>query len=237
MNVIFSNTLSIGMNEKSGMNSNLSRSAGFALIIASACLLVTMLLHPAGGNIELLLKEANTIIVSHSLAICAVPFFLAGFWGFTKQLGKTSIISATAFSMMAVAQLAGIIAAAINGLATPMFVDRIQGLPDDQSDIVRLILKASLSLNNAFDFIFLVTSCFAIFVWSVLILRVSGFWKIIGYYGIIFSTVIVCLLPFGLVNINLHTFRLSMAAYLLWTILLAINLMRLSKTLTDDRNQ
>jgi len=55
------------------MNTAIEKSAGLALLIGSLLMLSTMILHPEGGNLQHLLKVARIVVISHSMALLAIP--------------------------------------------------------------------------------------------------------------------------------------------------------------------
>src|SRR5882672_3468249 len=89
----------------------------------------TMVLHPAGGSIEYIQKISTVIMTTHALAILSVPFWILGFWGLTKQLEDSSLVSLAAFIIMTVGLFAVVIAAAVNGLALPLFANHYLDAP------------------------------------------------------------------------------------------------------------
>ncbi len=210
--------------------------AGQMLLVGSACLLLTMIFHPPGGNIEHLIKASGQIIASHSVALIAVPFFIAGFFGFSQVWKGTSELPTLAFFAMLVAQLAGMIAAAINGLALPIFVTNLTSA-NFQNETVNLVVRNMLALNQAFDLILYGGCCLAILFWSISIVRFKTISSLVGYFGMVMSIPTLIAIVIDSVDINLHTFRLFMSGYVVWTIWVAVLLLRLKEKdrTPDDR--
>src|SRR5665213_1636661 len=95
---------------------------GTSLILGSFLMIVTMVMHPSGGNFEHLLKISALIMGTHTLALISIPFTLYGFWGLTKKLSGDEFFSKVAFSTILLGMFAVMCAAAINGLAMPMYI-------------------------------------------------------------------------------------------------------------------
>lgn len=199
------------------------RNAGQMLLVGSVGLMVTMVYHPPGGNIEHLIRTSTIIVASHSVALLAIPFFVTGFWGLSQLWKHTSIVPILSFFIMFVAQLAGMIAASINGLALPLFVTNLKR-PYIENETLNLIVINMLAMNHAFDLVFLVGACASILLWSILIIKFNPLPSRVGYFGILISVITLGVIVVESIEINLHTFRLFMSAYLIWTIWVAIHL-------------
>ncbi|MCW3118679.1 MAG: hypothetical protein JWM28_2761, partial [Chitinophagaceae bacterium] len=130
-----------------------------------------MILHPAGGSIEYLLKITPRIITTHSIALLSLPFAMVGFWGLTKKLGSGNYLSFCGFAFSVFALIAVLIAAATNGLVMPIFIHKYQQASAPVMENVKMILKYSFSLNNAFDYVYSVAFSFAILLWSAAIIQ------------------------------------------------------------------
>ena len=61
------------------MKMTIEKKAGIALLSGAFLMLATMVLHPSGGNLRHLLKTARVIVISHSLALIAIPLLAVGF--------------------------------------------------------------------------------------------------------------------------------------------------------------
>lgn len=197
------------------------KSAGVALIVGSILIVLTMVLHPAGGNPVHLIKTARVIIISHSIALLAIPFLAVGFWGLTKKLGTNNFLSVTAFSMVLFGLIAAMIAAAINGLALPIFIQNYKDSTPDITASIKQILRNNISLNRAFDFVFMGAVCLSTLFWSIAIILTRKISLWIGYFGIILFILIIAMIVSGFVFVNLNGFRLFILAYVMWFGLIA----------------
>lgn len=201
---------------------NLSpRNTGQMLLAGSLGLLVTMLFHPPGGNIEYLIKTSTVIVASHSIALLSIPLFVTGFWGLSQLWKHNTNIAILSFFIMLTAQLAGMIAAAINGLALPIFIANLKS-PDPNNEVLKLMVRNMLALNHSFDLVFLAGACVSILLWSILIVRLKSLSRGVGYFGILMSVITLGVMSVQTIEINLHTFRIFMSAYMIWTVWVAI---------------
>jgi hypothetical protein len=202
------------------------KSAGIALIAGSLLMVVTMVLHPMGGNLEHLIKTARVIIISHTIALLAIPFLAVGFWGLTKKLGTNNFLSVTAFSMVLFGLIAAMIAAAINGLALPIFIQQYKDAPSDITAPLKQVLRNNISINQAFDFVFMGAISLSTLFWSIAILITKEISQWIGYFGIILFVIVIGMLISGFVFVNLNGFRLYILANVIWFGVIAIVLIR-----------
>jgi hypothetical protein len=152
------------------MNASFEKRAGLSLIIFTLLILLTMVLHPAGGNFQQLLKITPMILVTHSAAILSLPFAAIGFWGLTRRIGTEDFLSLTAFAMTSLALVAALLAATTNGLVMPIFIHRYQDATPDIVDTLRPVLTYSYAVNAAFDYVYTGAFCLGILGWSVAIL-------------------------------------------------------------------
>jgi len=202
------------------------KNAGIALIIGSLLMAVTMALHPVGGNVEHLLKTVRVIVISHSIALLAVPFVAVGFWGLTKKLGSDSFLPSIAFCMVVMGLIAGMVAATINGLALPLFIGNFKEVSLDTTASIKSILKNNIAINQAFDFVFIGAICLSTLFWSIAIILTKTLQHWLGYFGITLFIAVITMLVSGFIFTNLHGFRLFILTNVIWIGLIAMNLIR-----------
>jgi hypothetical protein len=210
------------------MNMAIEKSGGFALLTGSLLMLSTMVLHPEGGNLQQLLKVARIIVISHSMALLAVPLLGVGFWGLTKRMGVNHFLPLLSFAMMITGLLAGMMAATINGLALPIFIQNFQVATAETAISIKPILRNNMALNQAFDYVFLSAVSLSILFWSITILTLKNLPLWIGYFGLLLSLTAIALLISGFVFVNLHGFRLFVLSNVVWISLVGIALIRLT---------
>lgn len=206
------------------MKDQLSRNAGVSLITGSVLLTITMVLHPVGGGLRHLLEISTILISTHAIAIVSLPFLLYGFWGLTYRLDNTNTLSMLAFITISMGVVAGMLAAAINGLALPVFIEGYRDASDETLNSIEPILKYGLSLNMAMDYIFIGATCIAMSLWGILIITKSVFPKWIGYAGILTSISALVSGITGFVFTDLFGFRIFIFGFVLWMVVVGFRL-------------
>ena len=195
---------------------NTPKTTGFALLLGSFLMFATMVLHPAGGSFEHLLKATKFIVISHALAIASVPLSIFGFWGLLKRFTNHQNLSMAAFIFMVIGQFAGLIAATINGLTLPFFINQYKDATPETLETIKIVLRYGSSLNHAFDYILIGNICVATFIWSVLIVKTKELPVWLGYLGILFNVVFVILLLSNFNLLDLFGFRIFIFSLVIW---------------------
>jgi len=211
------------------MNMSIEKSGGIALLTGSVLMLATMVFHPAGGNLHQLLRTASVIVISHSLALMAIPFLAVGFWGLTKRMGVNQFLPLIAFAMVLMGLLAGMIAAIINGLALPIYIHSYREATAEVIPTLKPILKNNIALNQAFDFVFLGAVSLSIMFWSIAILTLKKLPIWMGYFGFVLSLTSIGMFVFGFLFVNLHGFRLFVFSNVVWISLIGVALIRIKE--------
>src|SRR5215213_1652968 len=119
------------------MNSISDKKAGIALLIFIILLVFTMLLHPAGGSIERLIKITRLIVITHAIAIAALPFGGIGFWGLTRKLGADRLAATLGFAFISLGLVAVMMAAGFNGIVTPIFLQDYKDAAPESINAIR----------------------------------------------------------------------------------------------------
>lgn len=200
------------------MRNKAEKWAGTALVLSSVLMVVTMVLHPAGGSFAHLLTASPVIIGAHAVAIVSMPVGLAGFWGFAQHFKQEKELSRFAFSFVLFGLFAGLCAAAVNGLALPLFIRNYADATKEFTNTLSPILKYNTALNHAFDFIFIVAVCLAVVFWSVAIVKGKELPRWVGYYGLTLGALGMALLFSGVTLLDLHGFRLFIFGLVTWII-------------------
>lgn len=200
------------------MENKAGERAGTALIVGSVLMVVTMALHPAGGSFTHLLKASAMIIGAHSVAMVSVPVSLFGFWGFANHFRQERELSRFAFCFIFFGLVAALLAAAVNGLALPLFIKNYPDASRELTETVSPVLKYNTALNHAFDFIFIAAICVAVVLWSVAIVKGRELPRWIGYYGLLLGALGLTLLLSGVTLIDLHGFRLFIFGLVTWIV-------------------
>lgn len=208
------------------MKSQSNYYAGSALITGSIIMVITMVMHPAGGNLEHLRHIALMIIITHSLAILSIPVTLFGFWGLAKRMGTDNPLVMIGFITICMGLIAVMLAAAFNGLALPLFINGHYATEPDVQKSLGLLLGYNMTLNHAFDYIFIGGVCLAIMAWSIVITRSNIFPRWVAYFGLITCTLVVCSLFARVIFVDLKGFRIFISGLVVWMMIIGVLLKR-----------
>jgi hypothetical protein len=166
------------------MNPGFQQRCGTALIAFTLLIAFTIVLHPTGGNIPYLIKIAPHIILAHSLALLSLPFAAIGFWGLTRRIGSDNFLAISAFVICCFGLVAVMFAGTTNGLIMPIFITRYQDAGPATLDALKPLISYTHAVNTAYDYIYTVALCLAIFCWSVAILRTGAFPRWTAWLGL-----------------------------------------------------
>lgn len=211
------------------METKFYKSTGISLVIGSILAIVTMIMHPSGGSVEHIIKTATPIQITHSLAIYCLPFILFGFYGLTHKLSGEWKLSTLAFIIIAFGLFAAMLAALFNGLALPTFLNKYSGNVDQNITVLKPIMNYGFAINKALDYVFIISLCSAIAVYSLIIITSKKLSKWIGYYGL--AIIIVAILGglFGFMFASLTGFRISVFSIAGWILYTGISLIQSQK--------
>lgn len=213
------------------MNSKFLKASGIALIISAVLLVVTMVLHPSGGNIKHILQMHDIAMVAHGLAIFSLPILAFGFYGLSIALLDPTKLSLLGFIFVFFGLIGGMMAATINGLTLPLFVQQFASDFEQNQMLIKTIITYGSFINKPMDYILILGLVIGIGIWSVLMLKNALFPKGLGYFGIL---IILFALIGGLTKFNFtslfgfRTFVFSIAA---WIVLVGFWMSRSSKKL------
>ncbi len=209
------------------MNFSINKASGLSIIVGSIMIIVTMALHPTGGSFEYVISIAQLAIFVHAVAIASVPVLFLGFLGLSHYLQGARILSTSAIVIYGFGLVAVMIAAAINGLATPDFIlENFDGSTSEKKEQMRLIISYQLSLNHAFDKIFIVCTCLASILWSLAIIKLQSLPIWIGIVGVLLGLAGTALFLAGSIGLDVRQFGLFIFGYAGWSVLLGILLYR-----------
>ncbi len=203
------------------MKKQFKKSSGIALVLGAILMILTMVLHPVGGDFEHLLQIASMGIIVHSIGILSIPISAFGYWGLLKQIESKSIFSRVGFVFTISSLFAVLIAAAINGLVLPLFIQDYQMATSEVIDTIRPILSYNFAINQTFDYIFIGFTLLSVSSWSIAILQTRVFPKWLGYYGIILSIIAILLISSGFFFLDVFGFRVFIFGFVSWVLIIA----------------
>lgn len=204
------------------MEAAFKKTSGYCLIIASFLMMVTMMLHPVGGNAAHILKIKTVIMVSHSMAIVCLPVTAFGFWGLATSLDSRSRISYLALSFSWLGLVAAMIAATINGLTLPLFLSNTG--TDIDPKTIELVRTYGAAINKPMSYSFIAAMVVSIAIWSLLQIRKHSGVRWIGYYGIGLMVAALAGSVFQFSFVSLYGFTVFVISMVVWIVLSGITL-------------
>jgi hypothetical protein len=206
-----------------------NRLGGIALIIGAVSGIITMSLHPVTGGHPItpaqFEKLAMLMIGVHVLAIAGIPFSFLGALALTRRLDSPSRLALAGLVIYSLSLVAVMIAPAISGLVGTEILRHVieRGAESEQW---RTLMKYNFLINQAFAKIFVVASCGAVALWSVMIVKSHALPVALGIYGLLLGSVSVIALISGALSLDAHGFGLVVFSQAVWFIVAGILLLR-----------
>jgi hypothetical protein len=207
------------------MNNTFEKKAGIALLIFSFLLIFTMVMHPAGGSIEYIIKITNLLMITHAIAIFSLPFGWIGFWGLTRKIGTGHFWPMLAFAMISIGLVAVMIAAATNGLIFPLYLQHYKNTTPEIIESIKPVIKYGFEINHAFDYIYTGAFCFAMLCWSIGILITKKLPVWIAWFGIVLAIAAAIIFISGMALNHLQGFRIFISSIVIWIVVIGFRLM------------
>lgn len=204
----------------------MKKQAAISLLVFTALLVFTMVLHPAGGSVEHLIHISNTIIATHSIALLSLPFGWVGCLGFSRMLGTERFEVLLAFAMISLALISVMIAAATNGLILPIFLQPYKDASPETIASIKPILRYGFAINHAFDYIYTFAFSLAILCWSIAILKTKKFSAWLGWLGLLIAVGAIILFLSGISANDLTGLRIFITGIVIWIVLAGWQMLR-----------
>ena len=186
------------------------------LIIGTILIIVTMVLHPAGGSIKLILAQSTMIVTAHSIAILATVFVAFGLYGFMQSLLPHSGFAMLAYMLALMGMFAAAVAAAINGLALPFFLWSFGDEVHQMHDAIDPVIHYGFALNKAMDYIFIGGLVGAVLVNSMIIVVKGVYPKWLAWLGFAACAVLLLYVFVDIDLISLLGFRIFVFSLAGW---------------------
>jgi hypothetical protein len=213
-----------------------NRLGGIALIIGAVSGMITMVLHPVTGGHPITPAQFETLAAMmvgvHVLAIAGIPFLFLGGLALTRRLDSPGRVALAALAIYSLSLVAVMIAPAISGLVGTEIMRKVvaHGPGSEQR---RIMMDYNYMINQAFDRIFVVASCAAITLWSVMIVKTRALSPAVGIYGLVLGGATVIALTLGL-RMDVHGFGLIIFGEGVWLVAVGILLMRAKEFVSDQ---
>ncbi len=158
--------------------------SGISLLLGATMSVLTMVLHPLGGDMEHIVKIKSVLLFSHGLAVACAPFIGFGLWGLSKALTDQRRVSVLALFIALWGLGAATLAGTINGFVLPQFATAYVG-SDVDSAMLRSMLDYGYYFSKSLAYLFMASMIVAILLWSVLLTYQKAWYKWLGYYGLL----------------------------------------------------
>jgi hypothetical protein len=208
------------------MGKHFHKSSGISLITGSLLIIATMGLHPTGGSIEYIIKITKSITATHSLAIFSLPILFFGFYGLTNALLDKWKLAKLALIIMEFGLISAMFTALINGLTLPYFLGKYENNIAENSNMLKLIINYGFAINKPLDYIFIIATCLAITIYSLLIVSSDKLPKWIGFFGLSLIVFVLIGLLTGFVFSNLIGFQIFIFGIAIWFLATGISLIK-----------
>ena len=209
---------------------------GIALIVGSVGGVVTMIFHPTGHDLlapvdQIARRNEMLAVAVHSLALASLPVTLFGFVGLSRRLGLDHAPVLAALIVYAFGAVAVVCAAVASGLIAPILTRQILTADESTRQPLSMIFMYNGLLNQGFAKVFVTASSVAVIFWSVSILKIGGFARIVGLIGCVVGLVSLAAFFSGHLHLNVHGFGLFIFGQSAWAILLGVLLCRSNSSL------
>ena len=197
------------------------RAAGVAIALASGLSVAFMAYHPrlhAKGMAEFVEKAAEVAVenaIVHGSLVAALGVLVAGFGCLTARLGG-SLASRAGLVAYSGGAIALATAALVSGFIVPELVSRYHGSPRDELETVRHVLGLCRAVNQVCSKAGVMGTAAAMLLWSVLLVRRSGFSFAVGVAGCVCGAALVAGLLSGHLKMDIHgmvAFAVAQAAW------------------------
>src|SRR5205823_559417 len=205
-----------------------NRLGGIALIIGAVSGIITMAIHPVTGGHPISPAQFETLapvlIGVHVLALAGIPFLFLGGLALTRLLDSPSRLALTALAIYSLSLIAVMIAPAISGLVGTGILRKLVA-QSPGTEQWRIMMDYNYMINQAFDRIFVVASCGAIALWSLMIVKTRALSPAVGIYGLLIGCATVIAVALGL-RMDAHGFGLVIFGEGSWLVIVGCVMMR-----------
>jgi hypothetical protein len=202
---------------------------GGALITGSAAAVLTMALHPTGGDPS---RYAGAIAeripltqTAHGLGIAGVLLLAIGFAGFSQRLGLHRASAIAGLVLYAFAGMAAVCAMVLSGFVSGDVIWAYrEAAPTDQGALRQLFFYGGW-LTDAYTRVFVAGSGAALAAWSLGLLSVKRLTGL-AWFGLAVGVGEIALLAAGMSVFNLHGLGALVLFQAIWSVAVGVVLLR-----------
>jgi hypothetical protein len=206
---------------------------GAILLSGSAVLLVMGLMHPSAipwGDDTALAKLAVIDAFAHSLAILGTWLVLLGLVGLSRMLGVERAPVMAALIAFAMASVAVVVAAALDGFVVPKLAQQWTEADNAAGGDIRRLVRFCVLTASALTRIYLLLGTVAVSLWSWVIYRDRLNYGL-PWVGAMVCVAGVAMLIGGSAYISAHEVLALVAAQTVWMLLAALLMIRKELTI------
>jgi hypothetical protein len=198
---------------------NDTRLGGLALILGAICSFLTLTFHPAGGGHRVTPAQFEALIALvigiHALAISGLPVSFLGALALTRRIDSPFRFGLLGLTIYGFGLIAALAAATMSGLVMPQILRRMVS-HDAGADQWQILLTYTHAINQGFAQIHVIAFSLAILAWSAAILKTRNMPVALAVYGLLAATFVVFAIISGVLNMELHGFRITTFVQALW---------------------
>jgi hypothetical protein len=201
---------------------------GAILLSGSAVLLVMGLMHPSAipwGDDEALARLAVIDAFAHSLAILGTWLVLLGLVGLSRMLGMERATVMAALVAFAMASVAVVVAAALDGFVVPKLAQQWTEADNAAGGDIKRLIRFCVLTASALTRIYLLLAAVAVSLWSWVIYR-DRLNAGLPWIGAMVCVAGVAMLIGGSAYISAHEVLALVAAQTVWMLLAALLMIR-----------
>jgi hypothetical protein len=206
-----------------------NRKAGIALILGSIGGVVTVAIHPVGGN-KLSPDEVGHFAwmsgAAHTLALASVLLLLLGSCGLTQTLAAPDRVAFSALVTFAFSTVGIMVAGTVSGWVVPGIMKLMAHDAAANAPAWRIAMVSIFQINQAMSRIYSVGAALAITLWSASSLQQSRLSRAVAVFGCIVAPLVALLILVGHLRVDVHGMTVVMVSEVVWFIGMGIGLLR-----------
>jgi len=197
-----------------------------ALMGGALAAMATMALHPISAPVDRVDDWATFNAAVHVLGLISAWLLIVGYSRFTMSIRATRPSADLALVAFAIGMAVSVLPATRNGLLAATVARQVAAHTSTAPDVWAALAKFNFMVDEAFVQVYIAGTALGILFWSIGFLSLRRAWLALGLSGLLVSGASLLALCFGHLRSNVHDVGLFAFASALWTIALAILVMR-----------
>jgi hypothetical protein len=210
-----------------------NRLAGIMLILGAVASVMTMTFHPthfsAVASTEAMTRQIRVLLAVHALGLLSVPVVVFGFVGLTQRIGWERPAALFAVIVYCLSAVAVMFAAIADGLINAALMQKMLSADEAARQPLKAALEYNFQVNQACAKVFVFGASLAIISWSIAIVRVGPFERVIGMGGSFVGVAALAGLLSGHLRMDVHGFGLIILLQAVWIVAVGVSMLRASR--------